>query len=107
MKGKIRIRKGPGEDVYVVKTVKPADDEGVAEIRERKASAQERRHKRLEKEKAKRKAKRSEAIAAQKESASIQSRRIRSRVRHSRKKINTSPSVAKAAEKTSAQTTTE
>lgn len=107
VKGKIRIRKGPGEDVYVVKTVKPADDEGVAEIRERKASAQERRHKRLEKEKAKRKAKRSEAIAAQKESASIQSRRIRSRVRHSRKKTNTSPSVAKAAEKTSAQTTTE
>ena len=88
IKGKIRIRKGPGEEVYIVKTMKPADEEGAAEIRERKASAQERRHKRAEKEKAKRRAKRSEAIAAQKEQSSLKARRIRSRVRHSRKKPN-------------------
>ncbi|MBP3729489.1 MAG: DNA polymerase III [Lachnospiraceae bacterium] len=68
VKGKIRMRKGPGEEIYVVKTIKEATERDVAEIEERRQSAQERRHKRAEKEKARRRAKRA-SLAAEKKQA--------------------------------------
>lgn len=57
-KGKLRIRKGAGEEVYIVKTIKSATEKDVAEIEERRQTAQERRHRRMEKEKEKRRARR-------------------------------------------------
>lgn len=59
VKGKIRIRKGPGEEIYVVKTIKPATDEDVADIQARKQAVKDRRQRRMEKEKAKRRLRKS------------------------------------------------
>ncbi len=64
VKGKLRIRKGPGEEIFIVKTIKPATEEDVAEIESRKEAVRERRIRRVEKEKAKRRAKRAEEAAA-------------------------------------------
>ena len=69
VKGKIRLRKGPGEEVYVVKTIKAATEQDVADIEERKQSAQERRHKRAEKERARRKARKAALAAENKQKA--------------------------------------
>ena len=55
IKGKIRIRKAPGDMVYIVKTVKPATEEDVKELHERKDAVKERRHKRVEKERERKK----------------------------------------------------
>ena len=85
VKGKIRIRKGPGEEIYIVKTIKPATPEDVAEIKARKDSAKERRHKRVEKEKAKRKALKAASRAenpAQTETA--ENKTVRRRIRRAR-----------------------
>jgi inhibitor of KinA sporulation pathway (predicted exonuclease) len=69
VKGKLRIRKGPGEEIYIVKTIKPATEEDVKDIEARKEAVRERRIRRVEKEKAKRRAQRAEAAAAAAESA--------------------------------------
>ena len=47
--------KAPGDMIYVVKTVKPATEEDVEELRERKDAVKERRHKRVEKERERKK----------------------------------------------------
>ena len=69
VKGKIRLRKGPGEEVFVVKTIKAATEQDVADIEERQQSAQERRHKRAEKERARRKARKAALAAENKQKA--------------------------------------
>lgn len=58
VKGKIRIRKAPGEQIYIVKTVKPATEADVADIKAKKESVKEKRHKRVEREKQRRRRKR-------------------------------------------------
>lgn len=57
VKGKIRIRKAADDKIFVVKTIKPATEQDVIDIRERKEAIKEKRHKRLEKEKLNRKLK--------------------------------------------------
>ena len=65
VKGKIRIRKAPGDMIYVVKTVKPATEEDVKELHERKDAVKERRHKRVEKERERKKRQKKARQAAQ------------------------------------------
>ena len=61
VKGKLRIRKAPADRIYVVKTVKQATAEAVEDIKARKDAVKEKRHKRIEKEKAARRARRAAA----------------------------------------------
>lgn len=61
VKGKIRIRKTRGDKIFVVKTIKPATEKDVEELKARKEAVREKRHKRLEKEKAARKKRRLKA----------------------------------------------
>lgn len=61
IKGKIRIRKAPGDEIFVVKTIKPATPEDVETLKAKKDVIREKRHKRLEKEKAARKLKKAKA----------------------------------------------
>ncbi len=85
VKGKIRIRKGPGEEIYIVKTIKAAGESDVDEIIARKDAAKERRQKRVEKEKARRKAaKKAEGVP--KKTVKTRSSGRRSRYRGTRKK---------------------
>ena len=58
VKGKLRIRKAQGEEVYIVKTIKPATEQDVEDLRSRKESVREKRHKRVEKERERRRAQR-------------------------------------------------
>ena len=61
VKGKIRIRKTRGDKIFVVKTIKPATDKDVEELKARKEAVREKRHKRLEKDKAARKRRKAKA----------------------------------------------
>ena len=63
VKGKIRIRKTRGEKIFIVKTIKPATEKDVEELKARKEAVREKRHKRLEKERAARKRKKAAARA--------------------------------------------
>lgn len=62
VKGKIRIRKAPGGQIYIVKTVKPATETDVADIRAKKESVKEKRHKRIEREKMRRRRKKEQEL---------------------------------------------
>ena len=64
VKGKIRIRKAQGDEIYIVKTIKPATEADVEDLQSRKAAVKERRHKKLEKEKERKKLKREKTAAA-------------------------------------------
>ena len=63
VKGKIRIRKTRGDRIFIVKTIKPATDKDVEDLKARKEAVREKRHKRLEKERAARRRKKAAAKA--------------------------------------------
>ena len=63
VKGKIRIRKTRGDRIFVVKTIKPATEKDVEELKARKEAVREKRHKRMEKEKAARKRRKTKTAA--------------------------------------------
>ena len=88
VKGKLRIRKGPGEEIFIVKTVKPATEEDVKEIEARKEAVRERRIRRVEKEKAKRRARRAEeaALAGTKEAPAAEKKTAKRSGSHARRK---------------------
>ena len=57
IKGKIRIRRAPGDQIYTVKTIKAASAEDVERLKERKENIREKRHKRQVREKVARRVK--------------------------------------------------
>ncbi len=61
VKGKIRIRKTRGDKIFIVKTIKPATDQDVEDLKARKEAVREKRHKRVEKEKAARRRRKGKA----------------------------------------------
>ena len=64
VKGKIRIRKAQGDEIYIVKTIKPATEADVEDLQHRRDAMKERRHKKVEKERERRRSKKLEAAAA-------------------------------------------